>query len=248
MGLMNTKNDQGLTSVAWDVGRTTVPANRLPRWIRDIPRQERASVLTHAAAALALVAPGAWLVWSSAGTGSVAFTMSVLVYVIALMAMFCISAIYHGEPVARRKQRLRALDHASIYLLIAGTTTPFATALGGRWGSLLLIIVWTLAAAGIAAKLLAPMQGRLISTLVYVAMGWSVLAAAIPFFGRFSSSTLLWVFTGGVVYTLGAVAYTLGRSARDHAIWHCFVIAASAFHFFAVTSLVLDASNGSVSA
>jgi hemolysin III len=235
---MNTDNDQGLTSVIWRVGRPARTRPALARWLHSVPRHERGNVVTHAIGSVAFTAAGSWLFLQGIDTGSVAFMASLAAYLLTLMATFCLSVLYHGESDTRRKQLLRAFDHGAIYLLIAGTATPFAVYLGGKWGSLLLLLVWVLALAGIASKLFAPLKGRAMSTSIYLAMGWCLLIAALPFLDRFPAATTRWVVAGGVAYTLGSAVYLLARGPRGHAVWHCFVIAGSGLHFVAVATLV----------
>ncbi|MEI2429898.1 hemolysin III family protein [Lysobacter yananisis] len=237
---MNQETRYGLTSAAWNPR----PSRRRSSWLRSIPREERANALTHAAGALAFAVLGAWLVDASLGSGSFALAASVCVFVAALLAMYVASALYHGSADAARKPFLRALDHCSIYLLIAGTYTPFAVALGGGWGALLLAIVWPAAAIGIALKLRAAIGRRWLSTAIYVAMGWVVVIAAHPFLQHFARPTLLWLAAGGLAYTAGTPFYLMSRRRPAlHAWWHGFVIAGSAFHFIAVATLVLGATN-----
>lgn len=240
---MDHETRYGLTSAAWNLR----PSRRRSSWLRSIPSEERANALTHAAGAAVFAVLGAWIVATSLSRGPFALAASVCVFVVALLAMYTSSALYHGSAEAARKPLLRALDHCSIYLLIAGTYTPFAVQLGGGWGALLLAIVWPAAAIGIGLKLRASIGRRWISTAVYVAMGWVVVIAAQPFLQHFARATLLWLAAGGLAYTAGTPFYLMSRRrAGMHALWHVFVIAGSACHFIAVASLVLGGASAQV--
>src|SRR5690606_33462113 len=131
--------------------------------------------------------------------------------------------------------RLKVFDHCAIYLLIAGTYTPFMlVGLRGPTGWWLFGTVWTLALAGVAFKLSYTGRFRRISTLIYIAMGWLVLVAARPLMQALDLASLAWLLAGGVAYTLGTVFYLRPRMRWSHAIWHGFVIAGSVCHYVAV--------------
>ena len=154
------------------------------------------------------------------------------------------STLYHAIPHAGAKARLKVFDHCAIYLLIAGTYTPFTLiGLRGETGWLLFGTIWTLAVAGIVFKLFYTGRFKLASTLIYVAMGWIVIFAIGPMIERLDGWTLGWLFAGGVAYTLGTVFY-LSRRRYSHAVWHGFVIAGSVCHFVAVSLQVLRAPGG----
>jgi len=208
------------------------PAASLPT-----PPYSRSEELAHTlTAGLGIVACAIaipWLAWVAAGdalrlAGAMAFGTTAL-------AMFSTSVIYHWESEPARKQRLRKLDHSAIYLLIAGTYTPFTlVAMQGAWGWSLFGVVWGLAVLGVTAKLLNRLSHPILSTGLYVAMGWVAIAAAGPLLNRMPAAGLAWLVAGGVAYTAGAVVFLFDSRIRyAHFAWHMFVLAGSSCHFFA---------------
>ena len=166
--------------------------------------------------------------------------LSAIVFSACLAGCFGMSALYH-RPTWRPaiRSRLARLDHAGVYLLIAGTYTPFTLiGLRGEVGRTLFIAIWSLAAAGIAFKLFFTGRFKLLSTLVYVAMGWLVLLAIKPVWQALDAWTLGWLLAGGVAYTLGTVFYHRPSMRYSHAVWHLFVIAGSTCHYIAVLAQV----------
>lgn len=153
-----------------------------------------------------------------------------------LVLLYLASTLYHALPVSAAKRILRVIDHSAIYLLIAGTYTPFTLgALRGPWGWTLLITIWTLALLGIAAKWTFRFRFPRLSTVLYIAMGWLVVIALHPLTTRVSPTGLAWLLAGGLCYTGGVAFYATGERLRyGHALWHLFVIAGSACHFVAV--------------
>jgi hemolysin III len=146
--------------------------------------------------------------------------------------LYLVSTLYHAMPQGRAKLWLNRLDHASIYLFIAGSYMPFALGvLRGAWGWALFGVVWAAAALGIAAKLLDRLKHPLWSTGLYVAMGWVAVVAAVPLAQRMSAAGLAWLVAGGVAYTVGAVLFLFDARRRYvHFVWHLFVVAGSACH------------------
>ena len=203
-------------------------------------RDERANAASAWLGMALALAGTCWLLPLSILRGDAWQWASALAFSGALVLMHLASSLYHsaGDPV--RKARLKVLDHCAIYLLIAGTYTPFTlVALRGTAGWALFAAVWALAAVGIVFKLFSTGRFRLFSTLVYVAMGWLVLFAIKPVWAALDAWSLGWLFAGGVAYTLGTIFY-LRRSLRySHAIWHLFVIAGGVCHFIAISALVL---------
>jgi hemolysin III len=156
-------------------------------------------------------------------------------YAAGLLAMLACSALYNLAGEGPRKDLLRRLDHAAIFLMIAGTYTPFAlVAIDGAWGAGLLAFVWTTAAGGIAAELLGLWQHKGLAVATYLLLGWSILPAMEPLSAALSPSGLALLAAGGVLYSVGA-AFHLWRSLPfQNAIWHGFVLAAAACHYVAV--------------
>jgi hemolysin III len=159
------------------------------------------------------------------------------VFAAALVALYAASTAYHAVQSERIKRRLKILDHCAIYLLIAGSYTPFLlNDLRGPWGWSLFGVIWGLAAAGIVFKLFFTGRFRLVSTLVYILMGWLVLIAAVPMVQTMQLSTLAWLLAGGIAYTAGTPFYHAVRMRYSHAVWHLFVLAGSTCHAIAVAT------------
>ena len=202
-------------------------------------REELASALTHGIGATAALAAGVVLVILAALHGDGWQLGSAIVFAICLLLLYLASTLYHSfhDPVAKR--RLKVFDHCAIYLLIAGTYTPFTlVALRGPWGWSLFAAIWSLAMAGVVFKLFYTGRFKRLSTLVYVAMGWLVLVAIKPVLAALDAWTFGWLVAGGLFYTLGTVFYHRHSIPYSHAIWHLFCIAGSACHYVAVMAQV----------
>lgn len=202
-------------------------------------REERAHALTHGAGALLGALGLAWLVVLAAGHGDPWRVVSVSVYGASLVALFTASAAYHSARHPDTRRLLRIVDHASIYLLIAGSYTPFTlVTLRGPWGWSLFGVVWGAAALGVAAKTVFTGRYEALSIALYVLMGWSGVVAALPLIERLPEGGLPWLVAGGLAYTGGVVFYAWERLPYNHLWWHLAVLAGAACHFFAVLSLV----------
>lgn len=179
------------------------------------------------------------LVVTASLTGSAWHIVSFSIYGASLVLMYAAATVYHAARNVRRKRRLQVLDHGSIFLLIAGTYTPFTLiTLNGGWGWSLFGVVWGLSAVGIGFKTVFGDRFELASTALYIALGWLCLVAVVPLVQGLSISELLWLFVGGVMYTAGTIFYLWERLPFNHAVWHGFVLAGSACHFIAVLHLV----------
>ncbi len=207
--------------------------------------EEIANAASHGAGALLSVAAVPVLLVNAAAGGDPAVEMfAVAVFGATMLLMYLASTLYHALPAGpglnglrgRAKAVFRVLDHSAIYLLIAGTYTPFALgAFREDWGWPMFALVWTLAGAGVLLKCLARAKHPLLSTTLYLAMGWLVLGAAEPLFTRLPPSGLAWLAAGGVTYTLGVVFFVLDDRLRyAHFAWHLFVLGGTACHFVAV--------------
>lgn len=201
--------------------------------------EEIANSVTHGLAAAFSVAALVILVVFSALRGNSWHVVSCTVFGVTLILLYLASTLYHAMPAGKAKRVLRILDHASIYLLIAGTYTPFTlVTLRGAWGWSIFGVVWGLAAAGIVFQSL--LIGRLpaLSTAVYVLMGWMVLIAFRPLLGALPWGGIAWLVAGGACYTVG-VFFFVSRWKFTHMVWHLFVMAGSVCHFFAVLLYVI---------
>lgn len=162
-----------------------------------------------------------------------------VVFVASLALLYLASTLYHLTPHLVAKSRLKVLDHCAIFVLIAGTYTPFTLiALRGHGGWWLFAAIWALAALGIVFKLFFTGRFKGASTLIYLGMGWMVITAIKPFLQLVPLATMLWLFAGGLAYTLGTVFY-MSERRYAHAIWHLFVLTGSTCHFVAVSMQVL---------
>ena len=204
-------------------------------------RHELASALTHGLAAVTALAASAVLITLAALYGDAWQLAASIVFGITLLLLYVASTLYHSiqHPVA--KGRLKVFDHCAIYLLIAGTYTPFTLiGLRGPWGWGLFIAIWSLALCGVVFKLFYTGRFKRLSTFIYVAMGWLIVIAIKPMLGSLDAWTLGWLLAGGLFYTLGTYFYHRESIPYSHAIWHMFVIAGSVCHFIAVTAQVLQ--------
>jgi hemolysin III len=199
--------------------------------------EELAHTLTAALGLMGCAIAIPWLAWVAAGdplrlAGAMVFGTTAL-------AMFATSVIYHWEHEPERKRRLRKLDHSAIYLLIAGTYTPFTlVAMQGAWGWSLFGVVWALAVLGIIAKTTVGFRYPRLSTFLYLGMGWLIVIALKPLREGLDVAELAWIGAGGLLYT-GGVPFYIWKSRRyAHAVWHLFVLGGVACHFAAVLSLV----------
>jgi hemolysin III len=170
----------------------------------------------------------------SLGLGGLAQSSAIAVYAACLMAMFAFSAAYNLAG-ARRQPLLRRFDHAGIFLMIAGSYTPFTTqSLTGAWAVGMTATVWTLALAGVAGKLFLPGLGRGFWVALYLALGWIAVVAVKPLLARVSLLALLLLLVGGLVYSLGVIIYVRRSLPFRRAIWHGFVIAAAGIQYAAI--------------
>lgn len=197
--------------------------------------EEIANSVTHGVGALASIAALPILVVVAVSRGDPWQVVGGAIFGATLIMLYVASTLYHALPHPRAKRVFRVLDHSAIYLLIAGTYTPFALgALRGPWGWALLGAVWTLAALGITAKATLGFRFPRLSTAVYVAMGWLALIAAQPLLAHVGVAGLMWLLAGGLCYTAGVVFFAWERLRYGHMVWHLFVAAGSVCHFFAV--------------
>ncbi|CAG0996976.1 hypothetical protein BURK1_02600 [Burkholderiales bacterium] len=198
--------------------------------------EEIANSVSHGAALVASVAALPILVLTAAYRGTAVDVAAASVFGATMVLVYAASMLYHAVPQPRAKRLLRRLDHGAIYLLIAGTYTPFTLGvLGGPWGWALFGLVWTLAAVGVTLKAFDWMSHPVASAGLYLAMGWSVLLALGPLVERVATGGLVLLAAGGLAYTAGVAFFALDSRMRyGHFVWHLFVVAGTACHFFAV--------------
>lgn len=201
------------------------------------PMERRLDGVVHAVGVVAAPVGSIALLAAVAAVGDAAATASVAVYCFGLMLMLGASAAYNLAPPGRAKDRLRRLDHAAIYVMIAGSYTPYAVNLvPPPWGPALGIAVWATAAAGVALKLAAPRRYERIGTALYLVQGWMLLPLLGPMADALPGHVLALLVAGGVVYTLGTVVHLAHRVPFHNAVWHAMVLAAAALHFAAVAA------------
>lgn len=202
--------------------------------------EELANAITHGIGLVASIAAGAVLIALAVLTRDVWQIVGASVYVVSLVTLYAASTAYHSARKPRLKSRLRLLDHCAIFGLIAGTYTPFTLAgMRGGWGWGLFGVAWSLALAGIVAKIFFIGRFPRLSTFLYLAMGWMVLIAIRPLHLALPGEVLMWIAAGGLFYTLGTPFYHSRRIRYGHAVWHLFVLAGSVCHFAAVVTQML---------
>ncbi|WP_208280379.1 PAQR family membrane homeostasis protein TrhA [Massilia oculi] len=196
---------------------------------------ERFNSVTHAVGTAAAALGGALLVVVAARTGDVWKIVGISVYALMLLLLYLTSTLYHSARGVT-KEVLRRLDHCAIYLMIAGTYTPFTlVTLRGAVGWTMFCVVWSLALLGIAQELWYPRQRRILSLAIYLLMGWLAAGYAGPLVDALGGTGFAWLAAGGVFYTAGIVFYANDHRVRHgHGIWHLFVLAGSICHYIAV--------------
>lgn len=208
---------------------------------RDL-RYELANSLTHGTGLVLSLAGCAVLVTFAALRGSALHIVACSVYGATLVCLYAASTFYHSVRSRRWKRIYRIIDHSSIYLLIAGTYTPFTLVnLRGAWGWTLFGLVWGLTVAGILFKVWWVDHFPIVSTVVYLAMGWLVVIAVKPVLAMVPVAAIVWLLAGGLLYTTGVGFFAWQKLPYHHAIWHVFVLGGSVCHYFAVLYYVVPA-------
>lgn len=198
--------------------------------------EEIANSVSHGIGLLAALISAPLLITAAARQGDGADIVGMSIFVATMLFMYLSSTLYHALPQKSVKRIFRVLDHCSIYLLIAGTYTPFTLGvLSGAWGWIMLGLVWSIALAGIVMKAAVGMRYPKLSTVLYLVMGWLVIIAVKPLWLTMPHAGLFWLLAGGIAYTVGVAFYAAGNRIRyGHFIWHLFVIAGTSCHFIAV--------------
>ena len=197
--------------------------------------EELANSITHGIGLALSIAGFVFLLVLAVMRGTAWHIVGCAVYATTLVCVYAASTLYHGIPRPHFRRILRILDHSAIYLLIAGTYTPFLLVnLRGPWGWSLLGVVWSLAIAGIVFKIWFVDHFQILSTAIYIAMGWLALIAVKPLFAAVPISGFIWLVAGGLLYTFGVLFFAWKRVPFNHAIWHIFVMAGSICHYLAV--------------
>jgi hemolysin III len=201
--------------------------------------EEYLNTLTHGVGACLSAAAATVLIAEAARRGGGAELIGAIAFGLSMVLLYVASTLYHASVDPTHKARYKIFDHCAIYLLIAGSYTPFTLiALHGSSGSWLLPTIWALAGAGIVFKLFFTGRFKLVSTLIYLAMGWLVIAVIGPLWQAITPQCAFWLGLGGLSYTFGAAFYMAKNLAFSHAIWHLCVLLGTASHFVAVTTQV----------
>lgn len=199
-------------------------------------REELANAVTHGVGLVLSLIGMPILILAALDRSERTMVIGASVFGATLIALYAASTLYHAIPHPTLKQKLRVVDHAAIYLLIAGTYTPFTLGvLRGTWGWTLFGIVWTLAALGVFFKVVFGSGAMAkLSTAIYVAMGWVIIIAIKPLMASMEHAGLMLLVAGGLCYTGGVIFYVDRRRAWTHPVWHLFVMGGSICHYFAV--------------
>ena len=202
---------------------------------RYSPVEERFNVTSHAIGLLLSIAALIALLRHVIPMGDARLTISHGIFGLSLIFLYGTSTVYHRSKDPARRRRLRILDHASIYILIAGTYTPFTLiTLNSLTGWMIFGTSWGMAFVGIILKIFFTGKYRRLSTLMYVFMGWLIVFAIGPLIDKLPQAGLTWLVAGGLAYTLGAAIYSIKKIRFNHAIFHVFVLLGSSCHFMAV--------------
>jgi len=202
--------------------------------------EEVANSLTHGAGLLLGIAALVLMVVFAATRGSAIHVIACTVYGATLVLLYCASTFYHALPPGRGKRVFGTLDHSAIFLLIAGTYTPFTlVTLRGGWGWSLFGAIWGLAIAGVVLEAVTRGRARRLQLLLYLVMGWGIVFATRPLLQEMDRGGLILLLSGGVAYSMGVIFFVWRSLPFHHAVWHVFVVGGSICHFFAVFLYVI---------
>jgi hemolysin III len=198
--------------------------------------EEIANSISHGIGLLATLGGTPFLIMHAARYGDAGFFVGTSLFSATIILLYLASTLYHALPMGKAKRVFRIIEHSAIFLLIAGTYTPFTLGvLSGAWGWTLFGVVWSVAAIGVALKVFNKASHPIVSTGLYLLMGWLIVIAVDPLFAKVPTSGLLWLIAGGLSYTAGVAFFaTDSRLRYGHLIWHLFVMAGTLCHFFAV--------------
>jgi hemolysin III len=198
--------------------------------------EELANVLSHGIGLIAALVGAPILVLAVRGTGSGGFFLGTIVFITATLALYLASMLYHAWPETRTKYTLQIIDHSAIFVLIAGTYTPFALGpLRGMWGSTILVVVWAGAVFGVLVKVVrGTSRHRKLAMSLYLGIGWCALIIVRPVILKVPPTAVFWLFAGGLAYTAGVLFFVNKRLRYAHFVWHLFVLAGTSCHFLAL--------------
>jgi hemolysin III len=197
--------------------------------------EEKANSISHGLGLVASLAAAPILVWPALRNGGGLAVIGPAVFAASMVCLYLASTLYHSLPEERGKSFFRILDHAAIFILIAGSYTPFTLGvLRGPWGWTLLGLIWSLAIIGLILKAVPSTRYSRASIVLYVVMGWLVIIAARPVLTKVAVPGIALIVAGGLAYTFGLIFYGMHRLRFNHFIWHLFVLTGTICHFFAV--------------
>ncbi len=203
-------------------------------------KEEKINIISHAIGIILSLIALVFLVLRAKEYENILHVISFVIFGVGLITLYTASTLYHSAKELEKRKKLRIFDHASIYVIIAGTYTPFTLiTLKGAAGWTLFGIAWGLALVGIVLKLFFTGRYKLISTLMYVFMGWLIVFAINPLSANLSSDGIFWLVLGGISYTVGAILYSIKKIKFNHAIFHILVLVGSICHFVSVYFYVL---------
>lgn len=203
-------------------------------------KEEQLNIITHGIGLLLSMLGLFLLIYKGLTLESTRIMISFIIFGASLILLYAASTLYHSTKDLKKRFYFKILDHIAIFILIAGTYTPFAlVTLKGSTGWIILGVVWAIALFGTILKLFFTGRFKILSTLLYVGMGWVIIFAIEPLMENLSSPGLMWLLGGGVAYTLGAILYSISRISYNHAIFHFFVLLGSYCHFMAIYRHVL---------
>jgi hemolysin III len=197
--------------------------------------KEIANCVSHGVGLVAAIGATPWLLSHAAERGGGSFLVGTSVFAVTIVLLYLASTLYHALPPGQAKRAVQVLDHGAIFLLIAGTYTPFTLGvLRGAWGWTLLTVVWALAVIGVILKVVRGVRYPTLSLLLYLGMGWLGVLAIRPLCLGGPLAGLVWLLLGGIAYTVGVVFFTAERLGYGHFVWHVCVLAGTSCHFVAV--------------
>ena len=198
-------------------------------------KEEKLNVITHAFGLVMGILALPFLIFKSMYFDGFWKPASILIYGVSIIVLYAASTVYHSAKTPKRRRWLNIFDHAAIYVLIAGTYTPFTLiTLEGKTGWIIFGLTWFFALTGIILKLFFTGKFDKLSTIIYVLMGWQIVFAINPLLENLSAEGVFWLFLGGVFYTIGAILYSIKKISYNHAIFHVFVLLGSISHFISV--------------
>ncbi len=214
----------------------TVPAAPAREERRQSPGEELANSISHGAGVVASLIATPFLILRAVERGDAGYIVGASIFAATMILLYSASTAYHALRPGRLKHRVRVVEHSAIFLLIAGTYTPFTLGiLRGGWGWALFGVIWGLAAVGVLLKIVSGATRPIAFTVLYLIMGWLIVIAARPLYAHLPAPGLEWLVGGGLSYTIGVAFFAADSRIRyGHFIWHLFVMAGTACHYFAV--------------